>query len=152
MWRWSWAGCIDRRYRFVFSTYVEMILLVIIVLLHFFGILHVCGDDPIFLFSIRIASEYSPRMWRWSLALAGIRSLFKSILHVCGDDPNRVKLLETEKRYSPRMWRWSLHFSFLSPKVNVFSTYVEMILKQLEDERECKCILHVCGDDPIENT
>ena len=48
----------------VFSTYVEVILNDTHVVNDDNGILHVCGGDPESLPVGRIASEYSPRMWR----------------------------------------------------------------------------------------
>ena len=51
-----------------------------------------------------------------------------SILHVCGDDPDTLDVNTT--------------------KNSVFSTYVEMILAQLNYYQNLLSILHVCGDDP----
>ena len=48
----------------VFSTYVEMILTVLISISSLESILHVCGDDPTVLVSWRQSLQYSPRMWR----------------------------------------------------------------------------------------
>ena len=48
----------------VFSTYVEMILLWAMSVLHVDSILHVCGDDPKTRQSHIVELVYSPRMWR----------------------------------------------------------------------------------------
>ena len=114
-----------------------------------------------------MAKEYSPRMWRWSQASTSwtcrsfvfstyvevipnkkIANLYQiSILHVCGGDPNGGVNKFTPLAYSPRMWRWSLFLERLLSDLNVFSTYVEVILKlpAIADS----CILHVCGGDPL---
>ena len=51
------------------------------------------------------------------------------ILHVCGDDP----IPDYAK----------------DPEIEVFSTYVEMILNIRCVVNSAGSILHVCGDDPI---
>ena len=48
----------------VFSTYVEVILTTVLVLLTWLGILHVCGGDPNVDPHIIPHWWYSPRMWR----------------------------------------------------------------------------------------
>ena len=69
MWRWSlWYCSLLARIR-VFSTYVEMILFLCEPWWSFYCILHVCGDDPNLKYQDLTSAEYSPRMWRWSLAL-----------------------------------------------------------------------------------
>ena len=107
MWRWSR----DQRHLFhgqrVFSTYVEVILTCLVLILFLSSILHVCGGDPIDLCFHINSMLYSPRMWRWSWRLrkkqnqARVfstyveviltnkqKSLYDySILHVCGGDP-----------------------------------------------------------------
>ena len=107
-------------------------------------------------------------MWRWSYALRPfcshaivfstyvemILALCKptpvavGILHVCGDDPVISPATISCIRYSPRMWRWSYRHEFQQNHGRVFSTYVEMILKQTSTIYCRNCILHVCGDDP----
>ena len=72
-----------------------------------------------------------------------------SILHVCGDDPRHRKTKHLQDRYSPRMWRWSYHDRVVLRYLNVFSTYVEMILKWKKIWNYPLSILHVCGDDPV---
>ena len=48
----------------VFSTYVEVILIILLKKLQTISILHVCGGDPD-LEPLHIAHQlYSPRMWR----------------------------------------------------------------------------------------
>ena len=46
------------------------------------------------------------------------------------------------------MWRWSYGFWIVWVVSSVFSTYVEVILKQLMTHWRCGGILHVCGGDP----
>ena len=48
MWRWSWTERCKSRRLGVFSTYVEMILAVYLTKSSYWGVLHVCGDDPLF--------------------------------------------------------------------------------------------------------
>ena len=106
MWRWSLISCITSFKHVVFSTYVEMILLVLGIVLTWSRILHVCGDDPMLFLIFKSCHPYSPRMWRWFLVLlvdelrhtvfsTYVEMILKkfqpalrtrSILHVCGDD------------------------------------------------------------------
>ena len=51
-----------------------------------------------------------------------------SFLHVCGGDPNL--------------------FNALTDKIEVFSTYVEVILQDFGITRIADRFLHVCGGDP----
>ena len=62
------------------------------------------------------------------LRLSRVTFLGFSILHVCGGDPFGV--------------------FFTSHNINVFSTYVEVILSWLMKLQTVKGILHVCGGDP----
>ena len=129
-------------------------------------------DDCIFLKCCyhRILLVYSPRMWRWSSSTfptCTINSVFstyvemipkkpdfgepdKSILHVCGDDPKTVEGSSVNKSYSPRMWRWSYLAGAQKVATKVFSTYVEMIPTKCWLNMNSHCILHVCGDDPLQ--
>ena len=50
------------------------------------------------------------------------------------------------------MWRWSYMNALFNKPVRVFSTYVEMILKEGRNKTVTVSILHVCGDDPPTNT
>ena len=168
MWRWS------RLHRFwsnpvcVFSTYVEVILPIF----HSDGstdsILHVCGGDPKSSLRDAYVSMYSPRMWRWSLAATlqeKNQAVFSTyvevilsrsqnaaslwcILHVCGGDPWSSVTAYPLWVYSPRMWRWSYLFVHLRLKVQVFSTYVEVIPWCKLHTSMNQSILHVCGGDP----
>ena len=148
MWRWSWTIRIRTWLLTVFSTYVEMILDDYQSKIINYGILHVCGDDPIVLVHTRMQFAYSPRMWRWSFIstlVCRLLNVFSTyvemilwqaladffnvcILHVCGDDPTSATFWTFEIKYSPRMWRWSLTLPFAIDVSSVFSTYVEMIL------------------------
>ena len=66
MWRWSYIHASKYMQDMVFSTYVEMILILTRWLVVNTCILHVCGDDPNFYFAFNNPKLYSPRMWRWS--------------------------------------------------------------------------------------
>ena len=148
MWRWS---SYNRTYALeepVFSTYVEVIPLMLSIVLPPYCILHVCGGDPGLCKKHSPISWYSPRMWRWShkcplemwsrnvfstyveviLPLMPSPARFFGILHVCGGDPTN----STEKAYVD----------------TVFSTYVEVIPNQDYHRGQQWCILHVCGGDP----
>ena len=48
----------------VFSTYVEVILIIAKLLIFSSGFLHVCGGDPKVMQYIYSAGKFSPRMWR----------------------------------------------------------------------------------------
>ena len=145
MWRWSleiWSAFL---FECVFSTYVEVILLLTVSFGSRYSILHVCGGDPLPASQIISWYLYSPRMWRWShlkilqLKLKKVFSTYvevilifdifiilsKGILHVCGGDPIPLGSFTYAIGYSPRVWRWS--FTWLTKKLNpgVFSTHVE---------------------------
>ena len=135
---------------------------------HGWRFLHVCGGDPKILRSWYVLHMFSPRMWRWScLAFITIRILvvfstyvevipilsnFRgwgwSFLHVCGGDPGRRACLTLQTAFSPRMWRWSQDEKNYDVLVNVFSTYVEVILESRTIHQWCLGFLHVCGGDP----
>ena len=66
MWRWSYAGRIARFMQGVFSTYVEVIPMLVNVASDTIGILHVCGGDPSLGTIFWRSKSYSPRVWRWS--------------------------------------------------------------------------------------
>ena len=128
MWRWSSRSASAAEKGAVFSTYVEMILLIAIKGPSASSILHVCGDDP-----GRCLWTIS-KLWVFSTYVEMILCEKKfvgkrwCILHVCGDDP------------TPWMGMTKLR--------RVFSTYVEMILSTFVNIRLPARILHVCGDDP----
>ena len=127
MWRWSWFRHQYRGIKNVFSTYVEVILILISWNDITLGILHVCGGDPEPGKLIIMNAKYSPRMWRWSylffnrsiwlsvfstyveviLEVMNSPRPFLRILHVCGGDPATTKVWAMKMKYSPRMWRWS---------------------------------------------
>ena len=108
MWRWSWIDVLFLVVFLVFSTYVEVILVVGFWIHVKRRILHVCGGDPAIGRELGLSPKYSPRMWRWSLSFlinnsqpsvfstyvevillrpVGTRSIW-CILHVCGGDPS----------------------------------------------------------------
>ena len=133
------------------------------------GVLHVCGGDPAKSYYLQIFKECSPRMWRWSLKQplhlplclvfstyvevilylkCGDR-IYLGVLHVCGGDPTAFKSRLSIWWCSPRMWRWSCSNPLVSFAVEVFSTYVEVFLKNAKEARSTTGVLHVCGGDPL---
>ena len=169
MWRWSYAEHKLAIFNWVFSTYVEVILVELMAFPQFMCILHVCGGDPIRKLAGSYHATYSPRMWRWScttwtvtgslcvfstyveviLLLVNSIPVMDSILHVCGGDPYRSQFLIHTWPYSPRMWRWSWQHNAASLMWRVFSTYVEVIPICSKVRPINVSILHVCGGDPI---
>ncbi len=127
MWRWSYIIPSSPKIKWVFSTYVEVILAPLITFAVTFCILHVCGGDPCYGYRWKRQAMYSPRMWRWSLSWwfsflstkvfstyveviprkIRLTILIASILHVCGGDPFTIATKYRSRLYSPRMWRWS---------------------------------------------
>ena len=134
MWRWSYWLLLGQNEVPVFSTYVEMILLVECDPQSLESVLHVCGDDPNSLFSCFFKFSCSPRMWRWSFISfqIDVRSIvfstyvemilwsayrlrkWRGVLHVCGDDPRYVEAALNTRWCSPRMWRWSCQSRWFS--------------------------------------
>ena len=108
-------------------------------------------------------------MWRWSLnyktgnsqvtvfstyvevipMTAEQLTNYLCILHVCGGDPILEYGWNVSTQYSPRMWRWSCILNRSSDSMNVFSTYVEVILNHWWNLCHWSSILHVCGGDPL---
>ncbi len=147
MWRWSYSSIIAGSRKRVFSTYVEMILWKLLSNSRHLGVLHVCGDDPNVVQTLRVIARCSPRMWRWSplnrhfftiitvfstyvemiLLPPIVSSYWGGVLHVCGDDPKLIGISNLEPMCSPRMWRWSFCKTNQKLETQVFSTYVEMI-------------------------
>ena len=169
MWRSSQRTRCPVCEHWVFSTYVEVILLAFPDDWKFYGILHVCGGHPITISIYNLAVLYSPRMWRSSYdkkvsdIMMGVFSTYVEvipnftvddnsgvgILHVCGGHPKRTGVLVGGHQYSPRMWR-SSHSLQNCFQVNlVFSTYVEVILCWLATTIDFSGILHVCGGHPM---
>ena len=107
MWRWSHAYDQMAADQAVFSTYVEVIPIIIFCTSNVWCILHVCGGDPHTRLSMSSVCQYSPRMWRWSWskiyqsARASVFSTYVEVIH------NLTTTFISGKRYSPRMWRWS---------------------------------------------
>ena len=172
MWRWSHHQALIVEVGPVFSTYVEVIPPTLAVLPFKPGILHVCGGDPKRVLHELAEVLYSPRMWRWSLSQAFFMPpqkvfstyveviLFKTeafticlcILHVCGGDPEWQSYSISAFQYSPRMWRWSSLADQGILGIEVFSTYVEVILRLVKLCLASWSILHVCGGDPMNST
>ena len=90
---------------FVFSTYVEVILLVNGVEINRESVLHVCGGDPssktAILGDIWVFSTYVEVI----LKLSPLVGFHIGVLHVCGGDPNVEKFGYPDSECSPRMWR-----------------------------------------------
>ena len=148
MWRWSNVTHQKPKLIVVFSTCVEVILVLTALRKTFLGILHVCGGDPNIIKLANYWLFYSPRVWRWSPSQNIVKQLHpvfstyvevilafwfrvrgtKSILHVCGGDPLLISRAKENDEYSPRVWRWSLFISGNNVSIVVFSTCVEVIL------------------------
>ena len=168
MWRWSCYTYCQYSKRKVFSTYVEVILVGWRSSFRSLSFLHVCGGDPSWTDTLAVVLKFSPRMWRWSrdwwcqrsnlwvfstyveviLFISPFSSCSISFLHVCGGDPKYYLPDEFVLLFSPRMWRWSYSASLPITPFKVFSTYVEVILIALTNQRFFLCFLHVCGGDP----
>ena len=89
-------------------------------------------------------------MWRWSWRDAKVaipnevfstyvevipmdaekKKELDSFLHVCGGDPSNASGVAIKMLFSPRMWRWSHGRENVIAVGFVFSTYVEVILRQ----------------------
>ena len=111
--------------------------------------LHVCGGDPTLLnltsWWESVFSTYVEVILRiWLKRLTSV-----SFLHVCGGDPMLNTESMTKLEFSPRMWRWSQRVDACHRRWYVFSTYVEVILKESITMDQKFCFLHVCGGDPI---
>ena len=151
MWRWSSSLIRPFGLLFVFSTYVEVILTMTWTTLLRSCVLHVCGGDPSMPIKLRFNCLCSPRMWRWSqqsqlkqqsqlVFSTYVEVILRnerdengnlSVLHVCGGDPNFVTSITSTRLCSPRMWRWSSKIFTKKLTGRVFSTYVEVILRNL---------------------
>ena len=66
VWRWSYIIMYCRNTTGVFSTCVEVILLIKLKCWFNRSILHVCGGDPVDGNICLIDLKYYPRVWRWS--------------------------------------------------------------------------------------
>ena len=119
----------DKAERAVFSTYVEVILTEQKLNQFQTCILHVCGGDPV------SARQMNPPLKVFStyveviLLHNGAGTAIVRILHVCGGDPVGSTTKKISGMYSPRMWRWSSTNKTVESLSQVFSTYVEVILK-----------------------
>ena len=69
MWRWSLSLQSRASQKCVFSTYVEVILALLLARTPHWSILHVCGGDPQHICKCSDKAWYSPRMWRWSWSI-----------------------------------------------------------------------------------
>ena len=107
MWRWSPLCGSSTEYSLVFSTYVEMILGNNIQPYLSFSVLHVCGDDPIFISSLKKRPFVFSTYVEMIPGACFLQIFAKRVLHVCGDDPTSTDIFSKQKLCSPRMWRWS---------------------------------------------
>ena len=148
MWRWSPTTSLDSLEPYVFSTYVEVILISASFAVSSSCFLHVCGGDPISKSIWESEKTFSPRMWRWSSLHAYVffycfvfstyveviptdsfaNDIDICFLHVCGGDPEPLVGKPNKWVFSPRMWRWSSCIILKPWKLLGF--------------------LHVCGGDP----
>ena len=107
MWRWSYQPPRYQLCNLVFSTYVEVILILVHTSIMWWGFLHVCGGDPMTTLTVPTVKLFSPRMWRWSWEFWNQRGHYfvfstyvevipkrwilqimtDRFLHVCGGDP-----------------------------------------------------------------
>ena len=169
MWRWSFTAQLQLNDERVFSTYVEVILIDGSAGSATYGVLHVCGGDPLKMLQRWSVLQCSPRMWRWSQLCRLIRcisSVFSTyvevilkkhvdivaisrVLHVCGGDPEWTLYSLNKFECSPRMWRWSPTIPDGAIAIIVFSTYVEVILNFVWGYSFIFGVLHVCGGDPL---
>ena len=62
------------KWKEVFSAYVEVIPKNVILSKSINCILHVCGGDPKLTHLTSEKLQYSPRMWRWSLSFALLKT------------------------------------------------------------------------------
>ena len=129
MWRWSYPHWKYMEQFGIFSTYVEVILTFNDNSESKTNFLHVCGGDPMNHYRNTKFYQFSPRMWRWSPTSHLVRSRILYFLHVCGGDPKIMLVSCFSSRFSPRMWRWSYQELAAKYADNIFSTYVEVILK-----------------------
>ena len=150
MWR-----CFYKRYRTlyeakIFSTYVEVFLSRKRRRISRRDFLHVCGGVSYCLLCKVCFKKFSPRMWRCFfiqedpplervifstyvevfLDSCNARLRCADFLHVCGGVSRLEKMLRTFMAFSPRMWRCFLIRSTCLILKCIFSTYVEVFLKQ----------------------
>ena len=89
----------------MFSTYVEMILTVVQALAKSLSVLHVCGDDPQLLMTIKAVKTVFSTYVEMIPDNTVLTAIYESVLHVCGDDPKQLFLVLLKSKCSPRMWR-----------------------------------------------
>ena len=148
MWRWS---CMKRMLSvkfYIFSTYVEVILVGKSFRQSPCNFLHVCGGDPTSFSMFYFLTTFSPRMWRWSYQrpLNHVSYLiFSTYVEVI---PRMVRMTHCAMLFSPRMWRWSYIFICINRIDSIFSTYVEVIPINNTPVLYNIYFLHVCGGDP----
>ena len=82
VWRWSQKEVHTISTTVVFSTCVEVILLIIWLYAIVKSILHVCGGDPQLGDENYEDFEYSPRVWRWSY-FCGIMCVQDMVFSTC---------------------------------------------------------------------
>ena len=152
-------------FREIFSTYVEVFPLTYDNEHLPPDFLHVCGGVSVYESQAFSLTGFSPRMWRCFLELidqiarAKIFSTYVEVflfawragshcvnfLHVCGGVSLQDSLPVSTGEFSPRMWRCFPKKTGLKRPVKIFSTYVEVFLKQFVFLRDLFDFLHVCG-------
>ena len=128
MWRWSQRTLLPLLLVLVFSTYVEVILA---------GTAEIMTKSRVFSTYVEVIPKADQ-----------IKGDTLCFLHVCGGDPANDHPWITSSLFSPRMWRWSWWSNSASWWVQVFSTYVEVILMKDFEILPTTSFLHVCGGDP----
>ena len=153
---------------FVFPTYVGMVRTLPPTRSKRRRFPHVCGDGPNNMPKTRNLSQFSPRMWGWSVCQETIIRDFyvfptyvgmvqnsntqyydrARFPHVCGDGPLRAGGDGGTGAFSPRMWGWSGIGQRSQRLRRVFPTYVGMVRGISDGYYLQRRFPHVCGDGP----
>ena len=165
MWRCFPVATASKPAVYIFSTYVEVFLLVISQLTIFVNFLHVCGGVSPPVERVVAVTEFSPRMWRcfhhfdrrgghgkiFSTYVEvfpenGFTSIMKKyFLHVCGGVFRCNEYHLEHHGFSPRMWRCFLDRLTTCITSTIFSTYVEVFPNGNMSPFVLNHFLHVCG-------
>ena len=149
----------------VFSTHVEVFLLLSVIIISNSGFLHARGGVSAFFMSSPPVTWFSPRTWRcFSIkkAVGQLANVFSTHVEVF---PGSEKATSTKSGFlharggvscpqlrmymtivfSPRTWRCFSRESKSSSCSSVFSTHVEVFLVTAKVGREGVCFLHARG-------
>ena len=166
MWRCFSESHKKELYDYVFSTHVEMFLVVFMIPVLLLRFLHACGDVSKRISRTLCSSLFSPRMWRCFYERAGeeragwvfsthvemfrsrliSRRNLMSFLHACGDVSRQEDEAPWRRLFSPRLWRCFRSVYGRSFLLTVFSTHVEMFLAMRFRSIGQVRFLHACGD------